>query len=387
MPTPACTARPVRRRPCPVLHTRLPASSWEARESSIALRDPLLDWLALTHIDGLGPMRLAKLLERFGCPSGVFAASPAQVRALALGEPVQDALVRGPDHPWALDQIRAAEDFGASILCLDDPLYPSALRNIPLAPPVLWVTGTIPLEQSRAVAVVGTRAPSGLGSETCSLLVREWAQTGVCVVSGLARGIDEIAHRTCLDQGAPTIAVLGCGLDQIEQSGRRHLARRVSQAGAVVSEFPFGGPVVKGNFPRRNRIISGLSQAVVVVEAGETSGALITARNGLEQGREVLACPGPVGWNTFEGNHRLLREGAAVCARSQDLLDQLGWHTSRHPPTPDGFLDFLAGPGATPEEIAAKMGQRVQDITMQLVLREVAGDVVRGVDGRWRRAL
>jgi predicted Rossmann fold nucleotide-binding protein DprA/Smf involved in DNA uptake len=159
----------------------------------------------------------------------------------------------------------------------------------------------------------------------------------------LARGIDEIAHRTCLEQGAPTIAVLGCGLDQIEQSARRHLARMVAEHGAVVSEFPFGGPVVKGNFPRRNRIISGLSQAVVVVEAGETSGALITARNGLEQGREVLTCPGPVGWTTFEGNHRLLREGAALCARPQDLLDQLGWHTTSPDAASDGFLDWLAG--------------------------------------------
>ncbi len=386
MPIPVCSVRPSLRRPRSVTPSNSLSSPWEARESSMDLRDPLLDWLALTHIDGLGPMRLAKLLEHFGCPSGVFAAAPSQVRELALGEHVQDALLRGPDHAWALRQIRAAEDFGASILCLHDPLYPSALRHIPLAPPVLWVTGTTPLEQTHAVAVVGTRAPSGLGSESCSLLVGQWARAGLCIVSGLARGIDEIAHRTCLEQGAPTIAVLGCGLDQIEQSARRNLARVVAEHGVVVSEFPFGGPVVKGNFPRRNRIISGLSQAVVVIEAGETSGALITARNGLEQGREVLACPGPVGWSTFEGNHRLLREGAALCARPQDLLDQLGWRTTSPDAASDGFLDLLAGPGATPEEIAAKMGQRVQDIAMQLVLREVSGDVVRGVDGRWRRA-
>jgi len=360
---------------------------WEAREPSPPATDPLLDWLALTHIDGLGPVRLTRLLERFGSPSGVFAASPAQLRELSLGPQVLEALLPGPDHRWGLEQIRRAEEFGASILCLDDPLYPSALRHIPQPPPVLWVTGTAPLEQSRAVAVVGTRAPSGLGSESCALLVGEWVRAGVCIVSGLARGIDEIAHQTCLAQDSDTIAVLGCGLDQIEQSSRRRLARRISEHGSVVTEFPFGGPVVKGNFPRRNRIIAGLAQAVVILEAGETSGALITARYGLEQGREVLACPGPVGWTSFEGNHRLLREGAALCARSTDLFQQLGWAVSHPDAAPDGFLDFLSGPGATPEEIAAKMGHTVQDIALQLVRREISGEVVRCGNGRWRRSL
>jgi len=361
-----------------------PASVWEARESAPYEPDPLLDWLSLVRIEGLGPMRCTQLLERFGSPSAAFSATSAELAPLRLGDAVLDALLRGPDHAWALGQVQAAETSGASILCLDDPLYPEALRHIPQPPAILYVMGSSSLLHPRSVAVVGTRNPTGIGSEACGSLVRDWARSGVRIVSGLARGIDEIAHKAALEAGGETVAVLGCGLDQLDHASRRNLARDIAARGAVVSEFPFGDPVHKGNFPRRNRIIAGLSQAVVVAEAGDKSGALITARYALEQNRDVLACPGPVGWETFAGCHRLLREGAALCARSQDLFEQLAWEAPTARSAATGLLNLLSDTGDTTEEIAAKMGQSVRDMQVQLVLRELAGEVVRAEGGRWR---
>jgi DNA processing protein len=364
-------------------YRRGPQDPFQAHEP--APGDSLLDWLALSRIPGLGPVRLAQLLERFGSPQHVFSASRADLLPLPLGEPVRDALLRGPDHRWALEQVHRAEDFGASIVPLDDPLYPEPLRHIPQPPPVLFVTGSVPLLHPRTVAVVGTRAPTGIGAESCGHLARHWAREGIRIVSGLARGIDEIAHRAALEAGSETLAVLGCGLDQLERASRVALSREIARHGAVVTEFPFGDPVTKGNFPRRNRIIAGLSAAVVVAEAGERSGALITARNALEQGREVLACPGPAGWESFGGCFRLLREGASLCAAPEDLHLAMDWEVaSPARPAPDGLLNLLTGPGATPEEIAVRMGSSVRDIQIQLVLRELAGEVVRGDGGRWR---
>lgn len=356
---------------------------FQAQEPTLG--DSLLDWLALTRVVGLGPVRLAQLLERFGSPQQVFSASRQDLLPVPLGEPVREALLRGPDHHWALEQVHRAEDLGASIVPLDDPLYPEPLRHIPQPPPVLFVTGSVPLTHPRTVAVVGTRAPSGIGKESCGHLSRQWAREGLRIVSGLARGIDEIAHRAALEAGSETVAVLGCGLDQLERASRVNLSRDIARHGAVVTEFPFGDPVTKGNFPRRNRIIAGLAAAVVVAEAGEHSGALITARYALEQGREVLACPGPVGWESFEGCFRLLREGASLCASPEDLHHAMRWEVAPAARSaPDGLLNLLTGPGATPEEIAVRMGSSVRDIQIQLVLRELAGEVVRGDGGRWR---
>lgn len=371
-------------RQSPLAHRHRPLDAFQAYESPPG--DSLLDWLALSRIPGLGPVRFAQLLERFGSPQKVFAASRQDLLPLPLGEAVRDALLKGPDHRWALDQVRQAEDLGASIIPLDDPLYPEPLRHIPQPPPVLFVTGSVPLLHPRTVAVVGTRAPTGIGRESCGHLARQWAREGLRIVSGLARGIDEIAHRASLEAGSETVAVLGCGLDQLERASRVTLSREIARHGAVVTEFPFGDPVTKGNFPRRNRIIAGLSAAVVVAEAGEHSGALITARYALEQGREVLACPGPAGWESFGGCFRLLREGASLCACPEDLHLAMGWEAvAPARSAPDGLLNLLTGPGATPEEIAVRMGSSVRDIQIQLVLRELAGEVVRGDGGRWRR--
>lgn len=362
-------------------------SLWQAHEGIAP--ESLLDWLALTRIEGTGPVSQARLLEKFGTPSRVFASTRQQLEDTSLGlRGTQiDAILRGPDHVWALSQLSIAEELGAAIVGFDDPGYPSMLRTIHAPPLVLYVQGCVPLGHPRAVGVVGTRNPTPIGSEACTHLASAWVRDGIRIVSGLARGIDGVAHRTALEACGETVAVLGCGLDQLDSPSRKGLARDITHHGALVTEFPFGDPVSKGNFPRRNRIIAGLSQAVVVAEAGEKSGALITARFALEQGREVLACPGPPGWDSFAGCHRLLRQGAALCARPQDLHDALGWA----PPRPkdecvgDALLNLLTGHGATLEEIAIATGRSIPEIQHRIVLLEVSGAVIRGAGGRWRR--
>lgn len=348
---------------------------------------PLVDWIALTRLEGLGPVSLRRLLERFGSPSGVFAASEGELcdPGLQLRSGHREAILRGPDVAWALEQLDAAERIGAAVVTMDDPLYPQAMRRLHAPPPVLHVLGKGALEAPRAVGVVGTRAPTATGGEACGVLVRDWAREGIRVVSGMARGIDEIAHRGALEAGGETVAVLGCGLDQIGSGARLALARDISCHGVVVSEFAYGGAVLKGNFPRRNRLIAALSGAVVVAEAGERSGALVTARHALEQGLDVLACPGPAGWESFAGCHRLLREGATLCARADDLFAATGWSAGPRRIDFDPLLHLLSGRGATIEEIAISTGRSIPEIEHRLVVLELSGDVVRGDGARWRR--
>lgn len=362
---------------------------WQCREPVGS--DTLLEWLALSRVEGLGPVGVARLLERFATPSGIFHATRSDLEdpSIGLRRGHVESVLRGPDLEWAKAQVAVAEAMGAVITCLDDPQYPSALRHIHAPPPVLFVLGCVPLDHPLAVGVVGTRAPSTLGGEACGMLARAWARAGVRIVSGLARGIDEIAHRAALEVAGETVAVLGCGLDQVDSPPRRALARDISCRGAILSEFPFGEQVHKGNFPRRNRIISGLSKAVVVAEAGERSGALITARYALEQGRDVLACPGVAGWESFSGCHRLLRQGATLCARPEDLHEALGWDPIAKPSTEasaDSLLNLLSGQGATIEEIAIGTGSSIAEVQHRIVLRELSGEVVRCPGGRWRRS-
>jgi DNA processing protein len=209
------------------------------------------------------------------------------------------------------------------MLTLDDPGYPIRLKDIPFPPPVIFVKGEITTEDSLAVALVGTRRASYYGVKTSRSLARELAHRGVTVVSGLARGIDTAAHQGALDGGGRTLAVLGCGLDVVYPPENRELYGRIQESGALVTEYPLGTPPEAHNFPRRNRIISGLALGVLVVEAGLKSGAHITAQCGLEQGREVLAVPGPISSPTSLGPHRLIQQGAKLVQDVDDILAEL----------------------------------------------------------------
>lgn len=348
----------------------------------------ILDWLALTHVDMVGSVRALALVERFGSPQAAFHASGSELEQLrpSLGREAIQGLLNGPDLDWARNQAQQAHELGASVLALDNPEYPECLRRIPSPPPVLFVQGTQSLSHSMSVAVVGTRKPTDLGLATTHALCHNWARNGIRVVSGLALGIDEQSHRSALAACGQTVAVLGCPLDGLGTVGRGRLAQEICQHGLLVSEYPFGDPVIPPNFVRRNRIISGLSQAVVVVEAPCKSGALITARHALDQDRELLACPGPANEPSWGGCFDLLRQGARLCARPEDLQEAMGWHGApcsdeSGPQSP--VVKFLRSGDSTAEEIALRLRIPISRLQGELVLLEMAGTVSRAGGGRF----
>ncbi|MBI3615058.1 MAG: DNA-protecting protein DprA [Candidatus Omnitrophica bacterium] len=228
----------------------------------------------------------------------------------------------GLDHALA-EEIHRAEKAGVRIVTAEDEIYPELLRTLPDPPPVLYVKGTLLKEDEAAVALVGTRRATVYGLNTARHLARGLAQCGITVVSGLAEGIDGAGHEGALEAKGRTIAVLGHGLNHLFPSCHRKLAEKIQDSGALVSEFPMGYPPLRENFPMRNRVISGLSLGVLVVEAPLKSGALITAREALDQGREVFAVPGPVSSSQSQGTHRLIKDGAKLVEDITDILEEL----------------------------------------------------------------
>ncbi|MDX1419173.1 MAG: DNA-processing protein DprA [Rubricoccaceae bacterium] len=282
--------------------------------------------VALSLVPGVGPGRLRALLARFGSATAVRRASPRQLAAAnGVGRQTAEAVAAFRDEAEVDRQFRRAADVGAALVTLHDPRYPALLRRIYDPPPLLWVRGRLGPEDERAVAVVGTRKATAYGKRAAEHLAGDLAGRGLTVVSGLAYGIDGAAHRAALAAGGRTVAVLGSGVDRIYPSRHGGLVRQIldGEAGAVVSEFPLGAEPDAGNFPRRNRIISGLSLGTLVVEARETGGALITAMMALEQNREVWAVPAPL-FSEMEGTNRLVRRGyAALVTRVDEVLEDL----------------------------------------------------------------
>jgi DNA processing protein len=283
-------------------------------------------FIALNAVYGIGPRKILDLLNHFGSPSAVFGAGAGDILAVhGFGGRTLDALKTGPDLEFAQNQIKRAAEVGASIITLRDPAYPEKLKRIYDPPILLHVKGNARvLHEPDLVAVVGTRKPTRYGRDTVHGFVTELCGSGVAVVSGMARGIDAAAHRAALDAKGRTIAVLGCGLDFFYPYENVPLAHAISQNGALVSEFPFGTPPEPGHFPRRNRIISGLSAGVLVVEAGQKSGALITADYAMEQGINVYSVPGNIDSPVSVGANRLIRDGAVPALEAGDILMNLG---------------------------------------------------------------
>ncbi|HYO63059.1 MAG TPA: DNA-processing protein DprA [Pyrinomonadaceae bacterium] len=247
------------------------------------------DWIALNMTPGVGPRAAARLLERFGSAEGVFGALRSELERLRLRPETVESILLRDRHGAAeaeLERVRSMTD--GELLCLDDGAYPALLREIPDPPVTLYVRGAwAACLDAPCVALVGSRRASTYGQNVAAMLARDLASRGVTVVSGLARGIDAAAHRGALEAGGRTVAVLGTGVDDVYPRDHRKLFEEIlSGGGAAASQFPLGTPPVSENFPYRNRIISGLSLGVVVVEAAENSGSLITARLALEQGRE-----------------------------------------------------------------------------------------------------
>ncbi len=283
----------------------------------------------LNLIPHVGPATFALLLEHFGTAKRALKASPRELQEVpGVGVAMAEAIHSFPVEEILRRELEAMEEEGAHFLTLKDPKYPAPLRQIPHPPPVLYARGDWRASDQRAVAIVGSRNASPYGLGVAERLASELAQRGITIVSGMARGIDAAAHRGALKAGGRTIAVFGAGLDVIYPKEHRKLAKEISAAGLLLSEFPLGTAPLQGNFPRRNRLISGLSLGVVVAEAALDSGALITAHYALEQGREVFAVPGPISHRLSRGCHRLIKEGAKLTESWEDVLVELGVHSS-----------------------------------------------------------
>ena len=282
----------------------------------------LRPWLALLHAPGVGSRTFLELLERCGEPAQILAASAAQRQAWGL-TPKLSAYLAAPDWAAVEADLRWLDQPDCHLLLLSDPDYPKLLRQIADPPPLLFVRGDPGLLNHPQLAVVGSRNPTRLGAETAHQFAAFLTRSGLTITSGLAIGIDGAAHRGALEGGGGTVAVMGSGPDRIYPASHRELAHQIVQRGALISEFPPGVSPLPGNFPRRNRIISGLSVGTLVVEAARGSGSLITARLASEQGREVFAIPGSIHNPLARGCHALIREGAKLVETAQDVVEEL----------------------------------------------------------------
>ena len=294
-------------------------------------QESLKYWIALRAVEEVGCVGFRTLLQAFSSPRAVFSATAQTLQVIpGIGPKTADHIRSFSDWGMAEREIERARELDVAIVTCEDPIYPRNLLNIYDYPPLLYVQGSLCPEEI-CVAVVGSRLASVYGRYTTEKISRELALQGITVVSGLARGIDAAAHRGALAGKGRTIAVLGCGLDIVYPPENEGLAGAVVAHGALITEFPFGTPPNAPNFPSRNRIISGISLGVVVVEAGEKSGSLITARIAAEQGRSVFAVPGEIGAAGSRGTHRLIKQGAMLIENVEDILEEILPQAGRSP--------------------------------------------------------
>lgn len=352
-------------------------------------QDGLAAWLRLTTIPGIGGETQRKLLAAFGLPDAVFAAGRLAARSV-VGDKAD--LLFDTDNAKAVALSLAwAETPGNHLLTLADADYPPALLEIADPPSLLYVRGNPALLRQRGLAVVGSRNATPQGLQTAENFARTLAGQGLAIVSGLALGIDAAAHRGALAAGGDTVAVIGTGADRLYPARNIELALAIAERGAIVSEFPLGTPVLAHNFPRRNRIISGLVRGVLVVEAAPESGSLITARLAAEQGREVFAIPGSIHSPVARGCHKLIKQGAKLVETAQDILEELG---SLEAPaavdttSADDEHPLLAALGHDPcglDQLAERTGQPTERLLSDLLTLELAGRIAPLPGNRYQR--
>ena len=342
-------------------------------------------WIGFTIVKGIGSVRFKKLLGYFGNAKTAWEASPADLTEAGLSAKLTDRVV-AIRRKVDLDKIwQNLQNQEIQVLTWFDENYPLRLNEIDQSPPVLYLRGEILAEDQFAVAIVGTRRVTPYGRQVTEELATSLAADGFTIVSGLARGVDSIAHQAALRAGGRTLAVLGSGVDKIYPPEHRALAKQIIGSGAIVSDYAPGTPPESSNFPPRNRIISGLSLAVVVVEAGTISGALITAEFAAEQGREVFAVPGNIYAPQSKGTNKLIQQGAHPLLSVQDILQALNLsQVSQHKralktlPSDEIEAALLTALGAEPrhiDEIRNQTGLPVEKVSSTLVIMELKGMV------------
>lgn len=354
------------------------------------ISEGLAAWLRLTLIPGIGGESQRKLLAAFGLPEAVFAAGRLATRSVISD---RADLLFDFDSAAEVDRnIEWASQPGQHIICLADDTYPKALLEIADPPNLLYVRGNPALLQKRGLAMVGSRNATPQGLQTAENFARTLAAKGLCIVSGLALGIDAAAHRGALAAGGETIAVIGTGADRIYPARNKELALAIVEHGAVISEFPLGTPAIASNFPRRNRIISGLSRGVLVVEAAPESGSLITARLAGEQGREIFAIPGSIHSPVARGCHKLIKQGAKLVETANDVLEELGNFNSPEEPaeiaSQDDEHSVLAALGHAPcslDDLVDYTGQSAELLLPELLMLELSGQITPLPGNRYQR--
>ena len=358
-------------------------------------------WLGFSLVPGIGPKRLLLLARAFGNLSSAWTASEKHLRAAGLDNEATANLLRMQAKVDLDGEMRKIEQAGAALLTPEDTDYPALLKNMPDPPLTLYVRGTLTPADDLALAVVGTRKATGYGRDAAAHFSRQLAQQGVTIVSGLAHGIDAAAHRSAIEVGGRTIAVLGCGIDRVYPPDHAELAKQIAQHGALISEFPVGSKPEARHFPRRNRIISGLALGVLIVEAPEQSGAMITATLAAEQGREVFAVPGSVFSAASGGTNRLIQDGAKLVITVEDILDELNIAlrkvearvlTKQIAPTnvvageaEAALLRFLNAEPLPIDELVRRSSLPTSEVLGTLTLLELQGYVEDDGHGNYRR--
>lgn len=288
------------------------------------MTDDLSCWLQLLLVPGIGPRYFSMLIKHFGSPSRVISASENELLSLPkMNDKLVKSIKTSKNEKEIENQIKLIEKYNVNVLTLNDRAYPKRLKEIYDPPPLLFVRGKIKTEDEKAIAIVGSRNATMYGKLITQKFSKELCARGITVISGMARGIDAEAHISAILSKGRTIAVLGCGVDVVYPSEHKSLMEQIIESGAIVSEFLMGSEPARENFPVRNRIISGMSFGVIVVEAGNKSGALITAQYAIEQNREVFAVPGNVNARTSKGTNQLIKQGAKLVENIEDVFDEL----------------------------------------------------------------
>ncbi|MEW6132699.1 MAG: DNA-processing protein DprA [Pseudomonadota bacterium] len=349
------------------------------------------DWLRFSLIPGIGDGSQRRLLEAFGSPAAALAASRTQL-APHLRAKQLDAWQSGADAALLAQTLEWLDADGHHLVTWLDSDYPEQLREIADPPVLLYAKGRRELLTRNCIAVVGSRSATAQGEANAEAFAALLSQAGITIVSGLALGIDAAAHRGGLKGAGSTIAVVGTGLDRVYPARNKSLAHEIAQKGLLLSEFPLGTVSAPGHFPKRNRIISGLSHAVLVVEAALNSGSLITARLALEQGREVMAIPGSIHSPLSKGCHALIKQGAKLVESAQDIVEELAWPAiaaaaggERPTPGPDTLLQHLGYDPVSLEQLVERSGLTVEALSAKLLTLELEGLVAQLPGGRYQR--
>ncbi|MEF8720412.1 MAG: DNA-processing protein DprA [Candidatus Accumulibacter necessarius] len=358
----------------------------------MGVAESLADWLRLTLIPGIGGETQRKLLTAFGLPETIFSAGREALTSI-VGDKAARLLLDTDNHPAVEQALVWSDAPGQHLVCLADPDYPQTLLQIPDPPTLLYVRGRLDLLNSAALAMIGSRNPTPQGSQNAQRFSAALAQAGLTVTSGLALGIDAAAHRGALTASGNTVAFIGTGIDRIYPATNRQLAIEIAARGSIISEFPLGTPPVAANFPRRNRLIAGLSLGALVVEATVDSGSLITARLASEQGREVFAIPGSIHSPQSRGCHKLIKQGAKLVETVQDVLDELHWKSapaefplqSESAQDIPGLLHSMGFDPCSVDELAHLNGLTAGIVSVMLLHLELDGQVASLPGGRYQR--